>query len=45
MNKPVHAEMQQFKVVNDCLQIGGVSLTRLAQRVGVHPFLPMTVSY
>ena len=36
--KPVHAPMTQFAVVNDCLQIGGVPLTALADRVGRTPF-------
>nr|WP_221403935.1 pyridoxal-dependent decarboxylase, exosortase A system-associated [Pseudoduganella umbonata] len=30
--------MLQFPVVDDCLQIGGMPLTRLAQRVGQTPF-------
>ena len=30
--------MRQFPVVDDCLQIGGMPLTRLAQRVGRTPF-------
>ena len=30
--------MTQFPVVGDCLQIGGVPLTQLAQRVGRTPF-------
>ena len=30
--------MTQFAVVDDCLQLGGLSLTRLAQRVGSTPF-------
>jgi diaminopimelate decarboxylase len=40
MNKPrpAHAPMDQFPVVHDCLQIGGVSLTELARRVGRTPF-------
>lgn len=33
-----HAPLLQFPVVDDCLQIGGVPLTRLAQRVGQTPF-------
>lgn len=33
-----HAPMTQFPVVDDCLQIGGVPLTELAQRVGRTPF-------
>ena len=36
--KPVHAPMTQFAVVDDCLQIGGVPLTALADRVGRTPF-------
>lgn len=36
--KPVHAPQQLFPVIDDCLQIGGISLTRLAQRVGKSPF-------
>src|SRR5262245_23372299 len=36
--KPVHAPMTQFPVVDDCLQVGGVPLTTLAQRVGRTPF-------
>lgn len=36
--KPVHAAQTQFPVVDDCLYIGGVPLTRLAQRVGSTPF-------
>jgi len=40
MNKPrpVHAPMAQFPVVDDCLQVGGIPLTRLAARVGRTPF-------
>jgi len=37
-SKPVHAPQTQFPVVDDCLQVGGVALTRLAQRVGSTPF-------
>jgi len=33
-----HAPMTQFPLSEDCLQIGGMSLTRLAQRVGSTPF-------
>lgn len=36
--KPIHARMEQFPVVDDCLQIGGMSVTQLAQRVGKTPF-------
>ncbi len=38
MSAPVHAPMTQFALHNDCLQIGGMALTRLAQRVGRTPF-------
>ena len=36
--RPQHAALTQFDVVDDCLQIGGMSLTRLAARVGSTPF-------
>jgi diaminopimelate decarboxylase len=36
--KPVHAAQTLFPVVDDCLQVGGVAITRLAQRVGSTPF-------
>lgn len=36
--KPVHAAQTGFPVVGDCLQVGGMPLTRLAQRVGSTPF-------
>lgn len=36
--KPTHAAQLQFPVIDDCLQIGGIALTRLAQRVGKTPF-------
>lgn len=36
--RPKHAPMTQFPVIDDCLHIGGISLTRLAQRVGRTPF-------
>ena len=36
--RPRHAPLSQFAVVDDCLQIGGMPLTRLAQRVGATPF-------
>jgi diaminopimelate decarboxylase len=36
--RPKHAPLTQFPVRDDCLQIGGVSLVRLAQRVGSTPF-------
>lgn len=36
--RPKHAPLSQFLVSGDCLQIGGMALTRLAQRVGDTPF-------
>jgi diaminopimelate decarboxylase len=33
-----HAPMAQFSLNEDCLQIGGMSLSQLAQRVGATPF-------
>jgi diaminopimelate decarboxylase len=36
--KPVHAPNTLFPVVDNCLQVGGIALTRLAQRVGNTPF-------
>ena len=36
--RPKHAELTQFSVQDDCIQIGGLSLSRLAQRVGTTPF-------
>ena len=35
---PRHAPSRQFPVQDDCLQLGGVLLTRLAERVGRTPF-------
>jgi diaminopimelate decarboxylase len=35
---PRHAPSRQFPVLDDCLQLGGVLLTRLAERVGRTPF-------
>ncbi|MHA4871531.1 pyridoxal-dependent decarboxylase, exosortase A system-associated [Duganella sp. PWIR1] len=35
---PVHAEQRQFPVLDDCLQLGGITLPRLAERVGRTPF-------
>ncbi|MBV6321869.1 pyridoxal-dependent decarboxylase, exosortase A system-associated [Duganella sp. HSC-15S17] len=35
---PRHAEAQQFPTLDDVLQIGGILLTRLAERVGRTPF-------
>ncbi|RJG07054.1 pyridoxal-dependent decarboxylase, exosortase A system-associated [Noviherbaspirillum cavernae] len=36
--KARHAPQEQFPVAGNCLQIGGMSLNRLAQRVGKTPF-------
>lgn len=36
--KPTHAPLNQFKIVNDELQINGIALSRLAQRAGQTPF-------
>jgi diaminopimelate decarboxylase len=36
--RPVHAPMDQFPVVDDCLVVGGVPLPELARRVGRTPF-------
>ena len=36
--RPKHASMVQFPSRDDCLQIGGMSLKRLVQRVGRTPF-------
>jgi len=41
MNKParpVHAPMDQFPVIDDCLVVGGIPLPELARRVGRTPF-------
>lgn len=38
LNHPQHATMRQFAVRDDGLQIGGMALPRLAQRVGRTPF-------
>lgn len=38
LNPPQHAPMRQFAVHDDCLQIGGMPLPRLVQRVGRTPF-------
>ncbi|MFT4517699.1 MAG: diaminopimelate decarboxylase [Halioglobus sp.] len=35
---PQHAPMNQFKVVDNCLQIGGLPLTEVAKQVGITPF-------
>ena len=36
--RPKHISLDQFPIQDDCLQIGGIALTRLAQRVGKTPF-------
>src|SRR6267378_2210741 len=36
--RPVHAPMTRFAVVDDCLQVGGAPLTRLAEQIGRTPF-------
>ncbi|MBA4143908.1 MAG: pyridoxal-dependent decarboxylase, exosortase A system-associated [Nitrosospira sp.] len=36
--RPKHAPMNQFLIRDNCLQIGGIPLTRLAQRTGKTPF-------
>ena len=36
--KPTHARLNHWKVADNCLQVNGVSLTRLAARVGRTPF-------
>jgi diaminopimelate decarboxylase len=36
--RPQHLPLSQFAVVDDCLQIGGMPLTRLTARVGRTPF-------
>jgi diaminopimelate decarboxylase len=38
MNKPVHAPQLQFPVIDGELQIGGMPISRLAERVGSTPF-------
>jgi diaminopimelate decarboxylase len=38
LSAPVHATLDHFPVVDDCLQVGGMPLTRLAQQVGRTPF-------
>jgi diaminopimelate decarboxylase len=36
--RPVHAPIEGFPVLDGCLQVGGIALTRLAERVGATPF-------
>ena len=38
MNKPVHAPQRHFPVADGQLQVGGIPLARLAERVGSTPF-------
>lgn len=38
VTRPIHAPLTQFDVVDDCLQVGGMPLTQLAERVGSTPF-------
>jgi diaminopimelate decarboxylase len=35
---PKHSPMTQFAVADNCLQVGGIALTRLVERVGRTPF-------
>jgi diaminopimelate decarboxylase len=35
---PSHAPLEQFRVVDDMLQINGIAIDRLARRVGMTPF-------
>lgn len=35
---PAHTAQTQFAVIDNCLQVGGMALTRLAQRAGSTPF-------
>src|SRR5262249_24841992 len=37
-SKPAHAPSTPFSGADDCLQIGGIPLTQLAQRIGRTPF-------
>ena len=38
MNAPGHAALSDWTVADDCLMVGGVPVTRLAERVGRTPF-------
>ncbi|MCC6915769.1 pyridoxal-dependent decarboxylase, exosortase A system-associated [Nitrosomonas sp.] len=38
VNHPEHAPITQFPIHDNCLVIGGISLARLAQRIGSTPF-------
>ena len=37
-NRPKHFSLDQFPTQNHCIQIGGIPLTRLTQRVGSTPY-------
>jgi diaminopimelate decarboxylase len=37
-NKPIHAPLAQFPIVDDELTIGGITVRQLAQRIGQTPF-------
>ncbi|HMU64601.1 MAG TPA: pyridoxal-dependent decarboxylase, exosortase A system-associated, partial [Nitrosomonas sp.] len=37
-NRPKHASFDQFPIRDHCIQIGGMSLNRLTQRVGSTPY-------
>lgn len=37
-DKPVHAPMEQFPVINGELHIGGIPITQLTERIGQTPF-------
>lgn len=37
-DSPTHIGMDQFPIEDDCLVVGGIKLTRLAERVGKTPF-------
>lgn len=37
-DRPKHVPMEQFPIVDNCLQIGGVPITQLAARAGQTPF-------
>ena len=36
--RPIHAPMEQFPTINGELQVGGMPITQLAERVGQTPF-------
>src|ERR1700709_220533 len=35
---PQHMSMAQFKVVDGCIQVGGIPITQLADRIGQTPY-------